>query len=115
MAAHDFKRALAVDFFLQPPQRPIHRFAFFQSYFSQRNSLPFQRNLAFREFKMGAQYGLSPPVVNAQKSSSFSCSRPRPRKTGSITRMTTTPKTKFNVCETLLLPASKLFCRRDQK
>ena len=51
MSAHDFKRALAVDFFLQPPQRPIHRFAFFQSYFSQRNSLPFQRNLAFREFK----------------------------------------------------------------
>ncbi len=27
--AHDFKRALAVDFFLQPPQRTIHRFAFF--------------------------------------------------------------------------------------
>jgi hypothetical protein len=52
--AHDFERALAVNFFLQPPQRTIHRFAFFQSYFGQRNSLPFQRNLAFREFKMGA-------------------------------------------------------------
>ena len=66
MPAHDLKRALAVDFFLQPPQRTIHRFAFFQSYFSQRNSLPFQRNLAFREFKMGAQYGFSVPIVNAQ-------------------------------------------------
>jgi hypothetical protein len=29
MAAHDFERALAVNFFLQPPQRTIHRFAFF--------------------------------------------------------------------------------------
>ena len=66
MSAHDFKRALTVDFFLQPPQRTIHRFAFFQSYFSQRNSLPFQRNPAFREFKMGAQYGLSAQIVNAQ-------------------------------------------------
>ena len=64
MSAHDFERALAVDFLLQPPQRTIHRFAFFQSYFSQRNSLPFQRNLAFREFKMGAQSGLSAPFVN---------------------------------------------------
>ena len=54
VSAHDFERALAVDFLLQPPQRTIHRFAFFQSYFGQRNSLPFQRNLAFREFKMGA-------------------------------------------------------------
>ena len=27
--ARDFERALAVDFFLQPPQRTIHRFAFF--------------------------------------------------------------------------------------
>ena len=27
--AHDFERAFAVDFFLQPPQRTIHRFAFF--------------------------------------------------------------------------------------
>ena len=66
MAAHNLERALAVDFFLQPPQRTIHRFAFFQSYFGQRNSLPFQRNLAFREFKMGAQYGLSLFIVNAQ-------------------------------------------------
>jgi hypothetical protein len=29
MAAHDFQRAFAVDFFLQPSQRAIHRFAFF--------------------------------------------------------------------------------------
>ncbi len=28
--AHDLERAFAVDFFLQPPQRTIHRFAFFQ-------------------------------------------------------------------------------------
>jgi len=28
--AHDFERALAVNFFLQPPQCTIHRFAFFQ-------------------------------------------------------------------------------------
>jgi len=27
--AHDLERAFAVDFFLQPPQRAIHRFAFF--------------------------------------------------------------------------------------
>ena len=29
MAAHDFQRAFAVDFFLKPAQRAIHRFAFF--------------------------------------------------------------------------------------
>ena len=28
-AAHDFQRALAVDFFLKPAQRAFHRFAFF--------------------------------------------------------------------------------------
>jgi hypothetical protein len=66
VSAHDFERALAVDFFLQPPQRTIHRFAFFQSYFGQRNSLPFQRNPSFREFKMGAQYGFPAPIVNVQ-------------------------------------------------
>ena len=66
VSAHDFERDLAVDFLLQPPQRTIHRFAFFQSYFGQRNSLPFQRNPSFREFKMGAQSGFSAPIVNVQ-------------------------------------------------
>jgi len=28
--AHDFQRAFAVNFFLQPTQRTFHRFAFFQ-------------------------------------------------------------------------------------
>ena len=28
-AAHDFQRALAIDFFLKPAQRALHRFAFF--------------------------------------------------------------------------------------
>ena len=64
--AHDLQGPFAVNFFLQSPQRAFHWFAFFQSNFGQRNSLPFQRNLAFREFKMGAQYGLSAPIVNAQ-------------------------------------------------
>ena len=40
-AAHDFQRALAVDFFLKPAQRAFHRFAFFQFNFGQRNSHPF--------------------------------------------------------------------------
>ena len=29
MAAHDFQRAFAIDFFLKPSQRAIHGFAFF--------------------------------------------------------------------------------------
>ncbi len=28
-AAHDFKRAFAIDFLFQPTQRTVHRFAFF--------------------------------------------------------------------------------------
>jgi hypothetical protein len=62
MSAHDFKRALTVDFFLQPPQRTIHRFAFFQSYFCQRNSLPFQRNPTFREFKQARSLAFPRPM-----------------------------------------------------
>jgi len=39
--AHDLEGSFAVNFFLQSPQRTFHWFAFFQSDFGQRNSLPF--------------------------------------------------------------------------
>ncbi len=38
--AHFLQGAFAVDFFLQPPKRPIHWFAFFKPDFGQLTSLP---------------------------------------------------------------------------
>lgn len=52
MTAHGLERAFAINFFLQPTQRTIHRFAFFQFNFCQRNSLPFSRG-KIRKLKMG--------------------------------------------------------------
>ena len=40
--AHFLERAFAIYLFLQPAQRLVHRLAFFQSYFGQKISLPFQ-------------------------------------------------------------------------
>ena len=43
MIAHGFKRAFAIDFFLQSAQGFINGFAFFQFNFCQTNSLPLQK------------------------------------------------------------------------
>jgi hypothetical protein len=70
MIAHDLQGPFAVNFFLQSPQRTFHWFAFFQSNFGQRNSLPFQgetkRTRAVLA-KMDAEHSFSGAVVNAQK------------------------------------------------
>jgi hypothetical protein len=42
MVAHFLQSALSVDLFLQAPQRFVNRFAFFQSNFGQKLSLPLQ-------------------------------------------------------------------------
>lgn len=41
MIAHFLEDAFAVDFLFQPAQGLVHGLTFFQSYFSQLNSLPF--------------------------------------------------------------------------
>jgi len=69
--AHNFQRALAVNFFLQAAQRAFHGLAFFQFNFGQRNSHPFRGETVphvrlLAELTV-AEDSFSPADVNAQK------------------------------------------------